>query len=886
MNDEQENQERREGSSSGGGSRDKDSGSLGKIVVGLFLIFFLPAVLLGLSIYAILLRKLRQKISVVFTVAVFLILAAIITWKVSGALDRLLFVVQNVKNIDVYWTNLLPALISVNIGIGAIIGFILIFWEVRQMKSNPHRLELEGSWMYNFKFRRTPFESYKRKKKIQGLKDGKYQFPDKVALGIDDDDNIVYRYNSEMHQSTLLSGTVGSGKTITLLNSMHSDILNAISILVIDFKRSKEFSSKLARWAADNDRNFYHFVNGHIEKYDILDSPGQAFYDPLKNGGAAKADMILGMREYDTAAAVYKQGMRELLQTLFAILPHVNQKKTKNIKWDQGEIYKINSIVNGLNGSAHGNLTEFVDATAGTEVENIARDFELKVKNKTSSLHNAFLALQGQMSTLVNSEYGQWLKYDPNGRNIDLYKLLKDPGNVVLFSMDGESEKDFAKYMGSLILSDLSATSAMRRHNAIDDHVNIYIDEFQAVSPSSLAPLLEKSRASGFGVTMASQSYEQIISAAEGNGEAQLNSILDTCANFIVHAGATERSAERLSNIVGKGKKTVYRQANQNQSFIFSLNWKNRRNQMVSTSTETDWISPPSDFMNLSLPKKANDYRTTAVIVKKSSDDPSNVGKDGTVIKKVWMIPNNKVLENYATSNIREEDTVNDEISVPDELAITGHEIDNLIAEREFDIPEPPLDYMNSKGSDEYSNADELDNLDPYGLDDDNEASDGDFEFEIIDEEEEKHREEQELLNSINIESLKKKPKKESSSNNNTTKTRPQIVDYDEDLDDEPFPGINVNDKVAEEKGQSQVTKPGNLSKSLPKLPNAQRRNTSNSMGLPLAATGGGSKESTPSFGSMVGDQDFKPAKRRKERPPIVDNDNETEDDSLPDFDF
>jgi len=837
----EEEQERESNNNSS--STKKDSSVPGKLVLSLILLLFLPAFVLGLLMYAILLRKLRQRISVSFVVSSIIGSLSLIVWYLSDAGIKFLGVIENWRYINVYWVDLVPAFVSVNILLGSLFGFILILWEVRQIKSNPHRVQLEGSWMYKFKFRRTPWEYYKRKKKIKGLMEGKYHSEEKIAIGIDEEDNIVYRYNTEMHQSTLISGTTGSGKTITMLNSMLSDIINGISIIVIDFKRSQEFSTKLAQWANEQGRDFYHFDNGAPEEYKVEGSPGHAFYDPLKNSGSAKADMILGMREYDTAAAVYKQNMRELLQTLFFIMKYADKKKTKNIKWDQGEIYKINSIVNGLNGSAEGNLMELIDATSGTEAESVARDFELKVKKKTSGLNQAFIALQGQMSTLVNSEYGRWLKYEKNDRNIDLYKLLKEPGNVILFSMDGLSEKDFARYMGSLILSDLSAVSAMRLRNGIDDHVNVYIDEFQAVSPTSLAPLLEKSRASGFGTTMASQSYEQIISAAESNGEAQLNSILDTCANFIVHAGATEKSAQRLSNIAGQETKTIYRQANQNQSFIFSLNWKNRRNQMVHTSTEKDWIAPPSKFMNLSMPKSSNNYKTEAIIVKKSSDEPNNRGKEGVVIKKVWMIPTNRVLEKHSSIEEEEAKVVYDEEISP-EVIEDDENIDNFLQEKEFNIPEPPVDYMHHASYEEEPFEDRQDELDEFSQEniDNEEVTDGDFEFSVIDEEDD------DLSNNINI-------------------------DFPEDdvierKENKTLDNFEKRENFNKSK-TPQLSKSTKLPVRPPKSSNVSSMN--NSAG--------------DSFSSIVGSDSFKPAKRRKERPPIVDDDDDL-DDALPDFNF
>lgn len=827
MNDEQRDEKR---------GTENDSSVPGKAAITLLGILFLPAVLLAVFMYFGLLRKGRQKFSVVLALTVLINIVSIIIWRASDALAKVIGVIQNIRSIDVYWTDLIPAAVSINLTLGSIIGALLILWQIRKLKdeNNDHLRELKGSWMYQFKFRRTPYEYYRRQKMIKGLKEGKYQSNDKVPLGIDDEDNIIYRYNTEMPQSTIIAGAVGSGKTVTELGSIHSDIVNGISLVIIDFKNSAEFSSKTAKWAADNNRDFYHFVKGSPDTYSIPHSPGQAFYDPLKNGGSSRPDMLLGMREYDTSAAVYKQGMRELLQTLFMIMGKTDKRKTKNIKWNEGEIYKLHSIINGLNGGVLGNLSELIDATDGTEVEATARDLEVRVKTRTHTLNNAFLQLQGQIKTLVHSEYGRWLKNSSDGRNIDLFKLLKNPGNVVLFSIDGDREKDFAKYLGSLILADLSAVSSMRRAHDIKDHVNVYIDEFQAVSPTALTPLLEKSRQAGFGVTMASQSFEQIISAAENNGEAQLRSILDTCANFIIHAGSTETSAERLAGIIGKKDTTVYRQANQNQNFFFSLNWKNRRNQMLHTSVEEKWIVPPSFFMNLSIPKPSNNRKSTAVIIKKSSDDPSlaKKGIEGTVVRKVWMIPDQRVLEDYYTPT-EEYDDSSDDIGTADVPEIS--EVESFTPEeRHFDEPIAPLDYISQHHKVEndvikYS-SDELDSFD----EDDDTDEDGGFEFEILDDDDTK------ITESIDPKFL-----------SNASPKRPKV----------------------ENTGTLPSTKKTAVKGGLP-VPS----------GLPQKSPARRSTQAESSYSMFANQEDFKPSKRVKERPPIVEDDIDLDSDSLPDL--
>lgn len=532
--------------------------------------------------------------------------------------------------------------------------------------------------------------------------------------------------NNASHQFLLGKNYVSSHNTITMLSMIHNDIQAGKPVIVTDFKRSPELASKIASWAKANGRDFYHFVNGDPEKYDVNDSPGQAFYDALINGGASKADMVLGMREYDTAAEVYKSSMRQLLQVLFQMLRHADRTKAPNIDWDHGGIYQVASAVTG------GNFTDIVGACEGTPIQKNAEEVEIGLRSRTSNLSKAMSELQGQMRTIVASEYGRWLRTEKDKRNIDLYELTKDGSDaVILFSLNSDSEKDFSKYIGSLILSDLNAVSAKRRNNGLKNQVMVYIDEFQAVPPTAVTSLLEKSRESKLAMTLSSQSYEQIIAAAEKNGESYLIGILDTCSNFIVHNGATEQSATRLSQIIGKHFETVYTTSNTNEGFLFSINWFNKRNQNVQTKSEERWIAHPKKFMSLSSPNGNNDYKSTAIIINKSPDDPLFENSEGgAVFRTVWMIPNREVVNDYYSPRLASDDNYDETKLVPALAELTGAGGETSILEDN----ETPVDYLSEKlgGSSQNTFTEEYN---PAGYND--EDLDGDFGFEVIDDNDE-----------------------------------------------------------------------------------------------------------------------------------------------------
>lgn len=620
------------------------------------------------AIFYILFRFVRLRVSVIAFIGIIIDAICLVFWNVLSVGDRISFIFSNISDLKGMASYFIPVVIIVNVMIGPILGIIFVGIQVRNMKNNPQRRFNPGHWNYKFQYRRTPIEYFKRKKSIEELKNGALGNSKCAPLGIQDEydfdnnkylNNEVYRYYSEAKMHTLIVGATGSGKTVTQLSLMLNDIKNSISVCFIDFKASPDNANKISLLCKENGINFYHFVNGDPKEYKIENSNGQCFYDPLSSGSTtAKADMTLGMREYDVSAAVYKTNMQEILQVIFSALNLADKKKAPHILWNNGDLYKLASAIGVYRGKGSGaiNLIELSEACEGTQVESAINTITQKATGKTKTSH-AIEELQGQLRTLLESDYGNWLKLSENqDYNINLFKLLSEPNNFVLFSIDSDSEPDFAKYVGALILQDLTNVSAARRSLSSDRNLcMVYVDEFQSVTPSTVKSLLEKSRESSMCVTLAQQSFGQIIERATASGtdgNAYLTSIMDTCSNFIVHAGSVQDSAERLSKIVGLDKKTIYKQTNKNNSSWFSFNWRNKRNQVIATSQEDDWKIPPRAFMNLSIPSEGNNYKSTAVVINKSISDPHYKNASGAVARITEMVTCKDVLRSTHKANI------------------------------------------------------------------------------------------------------------------------------------------------------------------------------------------------------------------------------------------
>lgn len=623
------------------GSSASDS-AVGKIFLLILSLPLIPAVIFGFGFYWFLLRNQRLKRSMSGLIALLTVVFSYVALTALDGISRALVVVKSPLTIADNWTELLYLLIPLSVGLGSIIGYGIILWDVRDIKNNPHRVELPGFWTYKIQWRKTPLELWKKKKALAALRSGELISDDRAPLGYEEEkDRVAYRFASESIRHTLVTGAAGSGKTISMLSMMRADIESGRTVIAVDFKRSPEFAAKLAAWAEEFGVPFYHFEKGNPESYRIAHSLGQSTYDPFASGSGS--EMVLNMREYDSNSAVYKEAMQQLLQVIFAMMEQADRSKAPNVDWTHGGIYQLASAL------VESNMKDLLVACEGKPIFYEAQNYVPLVTSGKGIEKDTVEKLRGQMRTIVASAYGRWFKIGDGSRNIDLLKMMTGDQTIVLFSFNSEDEPELSRYVGSMIFADLRACSSHIRNRKAAKITNIYVDEFQAVPPTAVNGLLEKARESKFAMTLAQQAFEQIITSSESNGEAYLQSILVTCSNFLTHAGMTQDSAERVSKLLGKEWKTVYSRTNKSDGGFLKNNFSNRRNQIVSASNQEIWKVEPSEFMALSAPTPSNGQRSTAILVSKAVADPNIEVVDGTIARKLWMVPPNCVLEEYVT---------------------------------------------------------------------------------------------------------------------------------------------------------------------------------------------------------------------------------------------
>ena len=646
--------------------------------LGLFAFLFLPGGIYALLAYYIFWKGLKWKPRVYFFVFLFLSLTLLIIGYANPP-----FVDFDFKDTDTY----IYPYVYISMWVGLLLSYFSFVYMAQQLRNYPE-LKIMKGWAQGHRYAKTPWQKWRHSRLMQQCKNGDFYDTETTPLGVldkyveyteegkydriesIDKEQVVRRYNRESLKGGVISvGASGSGKSVTMLNSIKNAIIAGRPVIVMDNKRSFDFPYFLAKWAKENNREFYHFISGQPGEYFNKFNSKQASYDPLKGGNAtSNKDLILGLREWDAASAVYKGDTETILMSVFSLLEETkNDDRIHGINWNDNNIQQfidalnlqtINSMILSFKSSLqmYGTKPKPLDIK---KLENLESFYEkLKDVREGKRLREQLDGIINQMRTILLSSYGPWLSTDYTDKEIVFNDIFEsEDGPVVLFSFSAEKEGDAAKFMANLVLSDLrNALSNKQSKGLQSNYAEVYIDEFQSLISESVQDTLAKSRSTGTAIYLSCQSLEQIVSASTGDGEAVVKSFLDNAGNFIVHSGSSFSSAERFSNILGKERRIIYKKTGKRNAKLFTFQWSNSREEMVSENLEQVWKVEPIDIQKLESPTKSNGFRATAYYITKNCEDPE-YSFLGSVARKLQVVVppeiTNGVPKEYEEESIR-----------------------------------------------------------------------------------------------------------------------------------------------------------------------------------------------------------------------------------------
>lgn len=499
-----------------------------------------------------------------------------------------------------------------------------------------------SGWTEDFEFRPTFFEKRKRQKLINSCVEGEAYSDEGAPLGVIDEvikfekkeitkPSIVYKYYDESYVPTLLTGTPGSGKSVSMLNQVTNDVKAGHPVVFIDCKNAVDVVYTLSRLAKENNREFYHFAPGTQEEYNNPLNKYKCTYDPFATGSSTyKSESLVNLSRYDASADVYKQRTKTVLQSITYLLSKVDKKEVPQIQWNRGGIYQVYSALKPENLKALINSLQDRALHENEIRENLIRAEELynaltKARDD-SGLAQQAIGVRTLLNGLLMSTYGEWLVNKDKKKSIDLFKLTQDEkAPIVLFSLSSLEDVDVARTIGTIILGNIAQVASHRTKQGIDNPVNIYIDEAQNLRIDYITSILSQIRSSKMHILLSMQTLEQVIK--EGYPEAEIDALIQNSSNLIIHQGSSTNTATRFSEIFGTERGKSYSVSSKVINNIWTLHWEDKIDKRDLKGNEVDvYRYPPSIFQNLERPIPP-DYRSTAYYITKSCSEPKFYGK-------------------------------------------------------------------------------------------------------------------------------------------------------------------------------------------------------------------------------------------------------------------
>ena len=300
--------------------------------------------------------------------------------------------------------------------------------------------------------------------------------------------------NTILSGATLITGSTGSGKTTTMKTILKQRIDERKPVVFFDYKGEEDILDDIKEYAKAVKLPYYEFSARNCN----------FTYDPFVNlNETGKVEALMNTRRWSTDGADehYKTSMQLAIQNLVRNYDEYRVEKQETINYIVG-------------------LYEFA-----------------KTYHPQANERDGFNNLIKSLEIIISSKAKELFGNDPS------FSFEQDDAFVICFSFTS-ANKALANSISSFVYTDIMDRGT--RHHYIDKLL-LCIDEFGTLESSTLIKdLLEKGRSGGVQTIFSILDVNQIAMNA---GEHFVQAILGTINNYIIHAGATQYTAELLAGV-------------------------------------------------------------------------------------------------------------------------------------------------------------------------------------------------------------------------------------------------------------------------------------------------------------------------------------------------
>lgn len=344
---------------------------------------------------------------------------------------------------------------------------------------------------------------------------------DGSLIGMDAYKRNIILSDKAANQHTLILGTTGSGKTVTVCNIVESAINRSIPVIYIDGKGDDRLGKQVVAYANQHDRASSLF-SMHEEGIN---------YNPLATGGfTSKKDRIIELREWSEEH--YKKLSEGYLQAVFKVM----------------EACDIPCNIVSL--AAHLDLKQLKALVRENEATIPNAQKLMDELNQQEQASKSIESLIAEIRNFSASEIGHLFDVAEDRPVLSLDSVLEQKG-VAYFSLPALEFPSMAKTLGRLIINDLKATVAKRWSKGLLTPVYVIFDEFSVFAGEQVLNVINMGRGAGIHAVLCTQSLSDIASARNNNASHFVNQVVGNCNNFILHRQNSPQDAEMLAGVIG-----------------------------------------------------------------------------------------------------------------------------------------------------------------------------------------------------------------------------------------------------------------------------------------------------------------------------------------------
>jgi len=349
---------------------------------------------------------------------------------------------------------------------------------------------------------------------------------DSTLLGIDKHTRKRITFSdADANKHTLVLGTTGSGKTVSILNMVESAIDRQQTVVYVDGKGDYDLAEKVLGYAADQGRPAYLFaMNGE-----------SCVYNPLASGGySAKKDRIVELREwsedhYRKLAEGYMQIVFKVLEAtgidadLVTVADYMSMEKLAELIEDQGD--------------------SFPD-----------RERYLAAIAKREAAEEKVQSLKEEIWTLAESEIGHLFNTArcSHDRLLELLPAIEERA-VVYFCLPALQFPALARLIGRLVINDLKSAAAAQlakpRHQRVP--FTTVFDEFSVFAGDQVLNLINQGRSAGVRGVLATQSVADIGRAVTNGPDHFIRQVFASCNSYLIQRLNADDDVTAMVELIG-----------------------------------------------------------------------------------------------------------------------------------------------------------------------------------------------------------------------------------------------------------------------------------------------------------------------------------------------